>query len=300
MDILHFIEFAFIVIVGWTLSAMVLPRISLVSFRRRLFDSVDERKLHTAHIPRLGGIAFFPCITVTVSLAIIGYNLWQGYNILDMDLTNRLLSMLCCLFILYLIGMMDDLIGVRYRSKFVVQILCGILLVISGLCFDNLYGLFGIYVIPYYIGVPFTVFVIVYILNAINLIDGIDGLASGLSIISFLAFSCMFIHLQWWMYAFISLAAFSVLLPFFYYNVYGKIYRKRLLNYILCIRFFIEVHSIVSASRFFHMPTYLRVVIECQSRFFPFFPAFSRNCPDYFLHTSGSSSFRSLSDLGAR
>ena len=29
------------------------------------------------------------------------------------------------------------------------------------------------------------------------------------------------------MYAFISLAAFSVLLPFFYYNVYGKIYRGR-------------------------------------------------------------------------
>ena len=80
----------------------------------------------------------------------------------------------------------------------------------------------------------------------------------------------------------------------------SKTFRKRLLNYILCIRFFIEVHSIVSASRFFHMPTYLRVVIECQSRFFPFFPAFSRNCPDYFLHTSGSSSFRSLSDLGAR
>ena len=212
MDIFHFIEFAFTVIVGWTLSALVLPRISLVSFRRRLFDSVDERKLHTAHIPRLGGIAFFPCITVTVSLVIIGYNLRVGYNILDMDLTNSLLSMLCCLFILYLIGMMDDLIGVRYRSKFVGQILCGILLPISGLYFDNLHGLFGIYTLPYYIGIPFTVFLIVYILNAINLIDGIDGLASGLSIISFLAFSCMFIRLQWWMYSFISLAAFSVLL----------------------------------------------------------------------------------------
>lgn len=87
---------------------------------------------------------------------------------------------------------------------------------------------------------------------------------------------------------------------YLYMENYDKVYGKRLLNYILCIRFFIEVHSIVSASRFFHMPTYLRVVIECQSRFFPFFPAFSRNCPDYFLHTSGSSSFRSLSDLGAR
>lgn len=94
----------------------------------------------------------------------------------------------------------------------------------------------------------------------------------------------------------------SVCAPSYYTldNRMHYIYRKRLLNYILCIRFFIEVHSIVSASRFFHMPTYLRVVIECQSRFFPFFPAFSRNCPDYFLHTSGSSSFRSLSDLGAR
>ena len=276
MDILHFIEFAFIVIVGWTLSAMVLPRISLVSFRRRLFDSVDERKLHTAHIPRLGGIAFFPCITVTVSLAIIGYNLWQGYNILDMDLTNRLLSMLCCLFILYLIGMMDDLIGVRYRSKFVVQILCGILLVISGLCFDNLYGLFGIYVIPYYIGVPFTVFVIVYILNAINLIDGIDGLASGLSIISFLAFSCMFIHLQWWMYAFISLAAFSVLLPFFYYNVYGKIYRGRKIfmgdtgslalgGFVASTAYMLQMPLIILIVAFIYLAEVLSVIIQVVS-----------------------------------
>ena len=206
---------------------MVLPRISLVSFRRRLFDSVDGRKLHTAHIPRLGGIAFFPCITITVSLVIIGHNQWMGSNMLDVDLTNRLLSVFCGLFLLYLTGMMDDLIGVRYRSKFLIQILCGILLVASGLCFDNLYGLFGIEAMPYYIGAPFTVFIIVYILNAINLIDGIDGLASGLSIIAFFAFGCMFIRLQWWMYAFICLATIGVLLPFFYYNVYGNVHRGR-------------------------------------------------------------------------
>lgn len=186
-----------------------------------------RRKLHTAHIPRLGGIAFFPCITITVSLVIIGHNQWMGSNMLDVDLTNRLLSVFCGLFLLYLTGMMDDLIGVRYRSKFLIQILCGILLVASGLCFDNLYGLFGIEAMPYYIGAPFTVFIIVYILNAINLIDGIDGLASGLSIIAFFAFGCMFIRLQWWMYAFICLATIGVLLPFFYYNVYGNVHRGR-------------------------------------------------------------------------
>lgn len=151
----------------------------------------------------------------------------MGSNMLDVDLTNRLLSVFCGLFLLYLTGMMDDLIGVRYRSKFLIQILCGILLVASGLCFDNLYGLFGIEAMPYYIGAPFTVFIIVYILNAINLIDGIDGLASGLSIIAFFAFGCMFIRLQWWMYAFICLATIGVLLPFFYYNVYGNVHRGR-------------------------------------------------------------------------
>lgn len=227
MDILHLIEFIFTVIVGYTLSAMALPRISLVSFRRRLFDQIDGRKLHTAHIPRLGGIAFFPCITITVSLAIIFHNLWMDSNMLDMNLTNRLLSVFCCLFLLYLTGMMDDLISVRYCSKFMVQIVCGVLLVTSGLCLDNLHGLFGIETIPYYIGAPFTVFIIVYILNAINLIDGIDGLASGLSIIAFFAFGCMFIRLQWWMYAFIAFASFGVLLPFFYKNVYGNVQRGR-------------------------------------------------------------------------
>lgn len=227
MDILHLIEFAFTVLTGWILGAMVLPRISLVSFRRRLFDSVDGRKLHTAHIPRLGGIAFFPCITITVSLVIIGHNQWMGSNMLDVDLTNHLLAVFCGLFLLYLTGMMDDLIGVRYRSKFLIQILCGILLVASGLCFDNLYGLFGIEAMPYYIGAPFTVFIIVYILNAINLIDGIDGLASGLSSVALLVFTFLFISKGLWSYAMLSAGTFGVLVPFFYYNVFGSVERAR-------------------------------------------------------------------------
>lgn len=33
-------------------------------------------------------------------------------------------------------------------------------------------------------------------------------------------------------------------------TIYNISYGKRLLNYIMCIRFFIEVHSIVSASQF--------------------------------------------------
>lgn len=224
---LYIIEILVTFVVGCLLSAMIIPRISFVAYRRRLFDVPNERKIHTAHIPRLGGVAFFPCITVAVSLTISCHNLCIGSSLLTMELITRFLVLFSCLFILYLMGVMDDLVGIRYRSKFSIQTLCGLLLVLSGFYFDNLYGLFGIYEIPRYIGMPFTVFIIVYILNAVNLIDGIDGLASGLSMIAFFSFGCLFVCLHWWMYALISFAALGVLIPFFYYNVFGQIHRGR-------------------------------------------------------------------------
>ena len=226
MNFIYYKEIFLIFICGWLMSAMLIPKISLVSFKRRLFDRIDTRKIHTARIPRLGGIAFFPCISVAVSFVIACHNLRYGFNILDLMSTTRLLALFSSLFVLYLMGIMDDLIGVRYRSKFVIQIVCGILMVTSGFFFDNLYGLFGIYEIPGWIGMPFTILIIVYILNAINLIDGIDGLASGLSMIAFLAFGSMCLYLHWWIYALISFASLGVLIPFFYYNMFGQGLRK--------------------------------------------------------------------------
>ena len=86
--------------------------------------------------------------------------------------------------LLYLIGVADDLVGVGYRYKFVVQVFTAILLVLPGAWINSLGGLFGIYMLPSWVGIPLTVLIVVYITNAINLIDGIDGLASGLSCIA--------------------------------------------------------------------------------------------------------------------
>lgn len=85
---------------------------------------------------------------------------------------------------MYLVGVADDLVGVGYRYKFVIQILAALLFPLSGLWINDLGGLLGLHEIPAYIGMPLTVFLTVYITNAINLIDGIDGLASGLSCIA--------------------------------------------------------------------------------------------------------------------
>jgi len=50
-------------------------------------------------------------------------------------------------------------------------------------------------------GMPFTVFIMVYITNAINLIDGIDGLASGLCCIALSVLSVIFFLRGQYVYA---------------------------------------------------------------------------------------------------
>ena len=129
--------------------------------------------------------------------------------------------------LLYLTGIADDLVGVRYRQKFVIQIFCACLFPLSGIWINDLYGLFGIHELSAYIGMPFTVLIIVFITNAINLIDGIDGLASGLSSVALLIFTFLFINKGLWSYAMLAAGTFGVLVPFFYYNVFGSVERAR-------------------------------------------------------------------------
>jgi UDP-N-acetylmuramyl pentapeptide phosphotransferase/UDP-N-acetylglucosamine-1-phosphate transferase len=80
----------------------------------------------------------------------------------------------------FIVGIGDDLIGVNYKAKFMAQIFVACLFPLSGLWINNLYGVGLIVELPAWIGMPFTIFVVVLIINAINLMDGLDGLCSGL------------------------------------------------------------------------------------------------------------------------
>jgi UDP-GlcNAc:undecaprenyl-phosphate GlcNAc-1-phosphate transferase len=81
------------------------------------------------------------------------------------------------------IGIIDDVISVSSKTKFIVLILASILAYFDGFVVDNLGTYFG-YTIPLagFIALPFTVFAITGFTNALNLIDGKDGLASSVSI----------------------------------------------------------------------------------------------------------------------
>lgn len=210
-------------------AGILIPQILLVSYRRKLFDMPDERKIHRGTVPRLGGIAFTPVILFSMSL-LLGMSILMGNTDMEnmMRINAQAISFgLCALLLMYLTGMSDDLIGVRYRAKFVVQIFCAVLLIGAGMYVNDLHGIIGLGHISPWFGIPLTILIVVYVVNAINLIDGIDGLASGLSSAAFIIYGTAFLMIGKPIFAMLSFACLGVLIQFFYYNVFGSAERKK-------------------------------------------------------------------------
>ena len=217
-----FLLFGFLFAVS--LGMVIIPRILVISHKKRLYDVPDARKVHTMPVPRLGGLSFFPVILMSMFL-VIGFRLYfwdMDTSSLSFNMLYEYLFLFVGMTLLYLVGVCDDLVGVGYRYKFAVQIAAALLLVLSGNWFDSFGGLFGIYSVPVWVGVPFTVFIVVYITNAINLIDGIDGLASGLCCIALSVLSVIFFLRGQYVYALLAICTLGILMPFWCYNVFGN------------------------------------------------------------------------------
>lgn len=227
MENLYIILAAFVSAV--ILGRIIIPNILIISLRKRLFDEPNERKVHRRPVPRLGGVTFFPVILFSLCV-FSAVRMMAGYGPSEEHvegLSCEFLFMMGGLTLLYIVGIADDLVGVRYRKKFLVQILSALMFPLSGLYINNFYGLFGIYMIPPVVGIPLTILLVVFITNAINLIDGIDGLASGLSMVALLVFGVLFIRFQLWLYAMLAFVTVGVIIPFFSYNVFGSAERGR-------------------------------------------------------------------------
>lgn len=201
---------------------MVIPRIIYISKKKRLYDIPNARKSHISPIPRLAGVSFFPimlfAISVCTLIASIG-NSMENIHFYEPTLI-RLAALICGCLLLWGVGIRDDTVGVRYKNKMVVQLLSAMILVSGNLYINNFNGLFGIWAIPEWVGILFTVGLVMFITNAINLIDGTDGLASGLSGVALIAFGYLFLLRGMFFYTLLCAIMLGILIPFFYYNVF--------------------------------------------------------------------------------
>ena len=220
---------AFALVMSIVAAGVLIPQILLIAFRKKLFDEIDERKIHHSTVPRLGGLAFEPVILFTIFILLV-FDVHTGRLQLMEELGENILSLsicVCSLILLYLVGIADDLIGVKYSAKFVVQVICGLLFLFGGLYISDLHGLFFLNRLPQFLFWPLTIFLVVFIINAMNLIDGIDGLASGLSGVALAFYGFIFLEIEEYTFALVAFATLGTVIPFFIYNVFGKAEKQK-------------------------------------------------------------------------
>jgi UDP-GlcNAc:undecaprenyl-phosphate GlcNAc-1-phosphate transferase len=202
-------RFILISLTSLLICSLSIPAIITVAFQKRLFDVPDAgRKVHKRIVPNFGGVAIFTAFLFSCALFIPSAMLPQA-NIL-----------MAAAIILFMTGLKDDVVGLDPMIKFVAQFACAfITAILADLRITNLEGVFGVYEMPYYLSVLFTVIFIVGIVNAFNLIDGIDGLSGSLGIVFSIIFAILFYNAGQTGWACMALALTGALTGFLFYNV---------------------------------------------------------------------------------
>ncbi|MCX8534679.1 glycosyltransferase family 4 protein [Chryseobacterium luquanense] len=186
-----------------------IPTIIKISKRKNLMDEPGVRSSHLRKIPNLGGIAMFYSIGICTS--IFAYEIFDLYKFL-----------FASLIILLYVGIMDDIVVMRAYKKLVAQIVVSAFIVIgSDVRIRNLFGIFGVYEIHYWVSVIFSIITFIILINAFNLIDGIDGLAGGYSLICSALFGISYFRLGAYNFPLVILSVVLIgsVLAFLYYNL---------------------------------------------------------------------------------
>jgi UDP-GlcNAc:undecaprenyl-phosphate GlcNAc-1-phosphate transferase len=151
--------------VAFVVSALTCLGLARFAPRLRLLDLPDERKRHDNAIPLVGGIG------ILIGLLVATFGCGQGLP------REALLPTL----LLFITGVVDDMLGLRASLKLVVQVIgAWWLITLTGAALFAIPAPFayGHWVLGP-LAMPVTVVMVVALLNAINMIDGLDGLAGG-------------------------------------------------------------------------------------------------------------------------
>jgi UDP-GlcNAc:undecaprenyl-phosphate GlcNAc-1-phosphate transferase len=169
-------------ITAFTLTFTIIPVIIRVARERRIYDRPNERSSHAEPTPSLGGIGIF----AGTICAIVLWTPLETFGVLQ--------YILAAFVLIFLIGVMDDLLPLSPTKKFSGQLLVAIILAYkANVNITSFYGLFGIYDLPELTSFALSIVVIIAIINSFNLIDGIDGLAGSIGLLACAAWGAWFL-----------------------------------------------------------------------------------------------------------
>ena len=208
----------FTLMISVLLSSIFVPIFRKFALAKDIIAVPSIRRSHTNKIPVLGGVSIYFVLFFTILVV-------SQYLILIIEI-ERFIQLYYFGFaasILFSVGLIDDVYGLKPRIKLFFQLLASYVLICitDNLIIDSMYGLFGIFKLHPIICCPLTIFIFIVFVNMLNLIDGIDGLASGISIVALAFFGIISFLSNNNVSLILSIAGLGSLLPFFYYNVYS-------------------------------------------------------------------------------
>lgn len=180
-----------VLLVAFALSAALVPAAGFLARRYGVLDDPGPRKVHRTPTPRIGGVAVFTAFMVVVLAGYFGVPVLSRLPWVETHLAapvamlqeayrveGKLMALLLGATIAFLVGLLDDVLGNRFKVGFKLagQVLAASVLAAGGIRTDFLY----------YdaLNVALTLVWVVGVTNAFNLLDNMDGLSAGVAFVA--------------------------------------------------------------------------------------------------------------------
>jgi UDP-GlcNAc:undecaprenyl-phosphate GlcNAc-1-phosphate transferase len=189
----------------------MIPVLKIFALRLNALDLPNHRKVHSAPMPKVGGVAM-------AMGAVVPILLWSpGNRFMD--------ALLLGAAVLIIFGIVDDIKEMSYKGKLAGQIVAALIVVVCGGLRIECMGdcLPEGAVLPPWVSVPFTILAIVGVTNAINLSDGLDGLAGGISMMIFICLSFLAYQTGMPEIALLSVAVIGAIVGFLRFNTHPAV-----------------------------------------------------------------------------
>ncbi|MDI6757366.1 MAG: MraY family glycosyltransferase, partial [Endomicrobiia bacterium] len=155
-----FYVFLVALLMSYSLSELLIP----LGYRLKILDIPEERKMHSAPTPRIGGLAVFVAVMVAIFR--------------NLQFSKELSALAAGGAIIYIVGFIDDIKPQKANVRLLAQTAAALVVLLGGVRITSLPSGF-----PAKLAIEYVVTIIwlIGIANALNFLDGVNGLAAGMA-----------------------------------------------------------------------------------------------------------------------
>ena len=202
-----FFQYLSIALLAFVVSSLLIPLMIRLALRFGVVDKPNQRKVHTAPKPLLGGLAIFIGYSACFAL-ILGMYVAPDHPVRGTFVALYLSSMF-----LLLVGLIDDIRGLAATTKLVCQICAASVMIYMGVR------------IRFWLEADWMQYLVtlvwfVVITNAFNLLDHMDGLSGGVASLTAFLYFLLTVFIGEREYGYLLLALTFSIIGFLKYNFY--------------------------------------------------------------------------------